>query len=77
MAVWRRGGDIDLFNAVCGVSCSVWRRSGDINFITRNCLEFIAQLGVAVATTPKGSLPPASPWNPTEPQLSENMNNHF
>jgi len=40
-------------------------------------LELVVLPGVAVATAPKGRLPPASPWNPTEPQLSENMNSHF
>jgi hypothetical protein len=33
-----------------------------------NCkrLEFVFSFGVEVATTPKGTLPPAPPWNPTE-----------
>ena len=40
-------------------------------------LVLISLSGVAVATSPKGTLPPASPWNPTESLLSENMNYHF
>ncbi len=47
------------------------------NIFNSKCLEFDLLLGVVVTTAPKGTLPPASPWNPTEPQLSRTFNNQL